>query len=193
MTDKERLIDGGVLAMPAKIDERFVYPPVDFVEPDAVFGNDLLVLRGATLWLFGVLASSFHRAWTRMLAKREDGFLVYDIGRIYNNLPWPEKTPQAEERVAAAARELISTRDAFNADTLLTLYFDSSIPMAVRLAHKALDEAVLAAYGLPPDADDASIQTELMRRYAALVNQHGINNTATVGGGVNYKIYHIAA
>jgi len=30
-----KYIDGGVLAMPAKIDERFVYLPLDFVVPDA--------------------------------------------------------------------------------------------------------------------------------------------------------------
>ena len=68
-----KYIDGGVLAMPARIDERFVYLPVDFVVPDAVFGNDLLVMRGCSLWHFGVLASSVHRAWIRVLAKHEDG------------------------------------------------------------------------------------------------------------------------
>ena len=164
-------IDGGVLAMPAKIDERFVYLPVDFVVPDAVFGHDLLVMRGCSLWHFGVLASSVHRAWIRVLAKHEDGFIVYDIGRIYNNLPWPERTQDAEAKVSAAAREVIATRDAFNADTLGTLYDEASYPMALRLAHKALDEAVLAAYGLPADADDAAIQTELMRRHAELTSK----------------------
>ena len=165
-------IDGGVIAMPAKIDERFVYLPVDFVVPDAVFGNDLLVMRGSGLWHFGVLASCVHRAWIRALAKHEDGFIVYDIERIYNNLPWPEKTSEAEVKVSAAAREVIATRDAFNADTLGTLYDEASCPMALRLAHKALDVAVLAAYGLPADADDAAIQTELMRRYAALTSMY---------------------
>ena len=165
-------IDGGVIAMPTRIDERFVYLPVDFVVPDAVFGNDLLVMRGSGLWHFGVLASCVHRAWIRALAKHEDGFIVYDIERIYNNLPWPERTREAEPKVSAAAREVIATRDAFNADTLGTLYDEASYPMALRLAHKALDEAVLAAYGLPADADDAAIQTELMRRYAALTSMY---------------------
>ena len=35
----------------------------------------------------------------------------------------------------------------------------------------ALDEAVLAAYGLPTEADDAAIQTELLRRHVDLTSK----------------------
>lgn len=36
---------------------------------------------------------------------------------------------------------------------------------------RTLDEAVLDAYGLPADADDAAIQMELMRRHAELTSK----------------------
>ena len=36
---------------------------------------------------------------------------------------------------------------------------------------RTLDEADLAAYGLPSDADDAAIQMELMRRHAELTSK----------------------
>lgn len=36
---------------------------------------------------------------------------------------------------------------------------------------RTLDEAVLAAYGLPADAGDATIQAELMGRHAELTSK----------------------
>ncbi len=89
--------------------------------------------------------------------------------------PWPPgREPKDDPRVEAiaqAARELVQKRDAWlnppgasEADlkkrTLTNLY--NQRPTWLDLAHRRLDEAVLAAYRWPPDLSDAEILARLL-------------------------------
>ena len=89
--------------------------------------------------------------------------------------PWPPgKEPQDDPRVeaiAAAARDLVEQRDAWlnppglsekelQRRTLTNLYNER--PAWLDAAHKALDAAVFAAYGWPPDLSDEEILARLL-------------------------------
>ena len=89
--------------------------------------------------------------------------------------PWPPgKEPKEDPRVQAiaeAAKELVEKRDAWlnppdasEADlkkrTLTNLY--NQYPTWLCLAHRKLDQAVLAAYGWPPDLADEQILERLL-------------------------------
>ena len=94
--------------------------------------------------------------------------------------PWPPgKEPADDPRVVAiadAARDLVAKRDAWlnppgaceaelkkqggAARTLTNLY--NARPEWLKLAHRRLDEAVLAAYGWPADLADEELLARLL-------------------------------
>jgi type II restriction/modification system DNA methylase subunit YeeA len=101
----------------------------------------------------------------------------YSSARTFDTFPfpWPPgKEPKDHPRVeaiAAAARELVTKRDAWlnppdisevdlKKRTLTNLYNDR--PTWLDNAHRALDEAVFAAYGWPSDLTDAQILERLL-------------------------------
>ena len=82
------------------------------------------------------------------------------VGDGLADLPFPRPTDEQREAIAAAARELVRLRDGWlnppgldpgelAKRTLTNLY--NARPTWLGHAHDALDTAVLAAYGWPPD------------------------------------------
>lgn len=120
-------------------------------------------------YFFGVLHSSIHELWARaqgtQLREVESGFR-YTPNSTFDTFPfpWPPGKEPSEARsslvkaIAKAARELVRQRDAWlnppnatddnlKARTLTKLYNDR--PAWLENLHRALDQAVFAAYGWP--------------------------------------------
>jgi type II restriction/modification system DNA methylase subunit YeeA len=123
-------------------------------------------------YFFGVLQSGLHEAWTiatcSWIGKGNDP--SYNSATTFDTFPfpWPPGTEPSEKKdprvkaIADAARELVRQRDAWlnppNASeddlkdrTLTKLYNLRAAGKCAWLenAHRALDEAVFAAYGWP--------------------------------------------
>ena len=119
---------------------------------DAIIAtNKLYIVTGATLYHFGLLASSMHNAWLRIVAGRLKSDYQYSSGIVYNNFPWPTAPGDKQTgEVEAAAQAVLDARDIeFKRDastTLATLYDPDLMPPALAKAHQALDRAVDAAY-----------------------------------------------
>jgi len=62
----------------------------------------------------------------------------------------------------------MDARENYPDSSLADLYDPLSMPTDLFRAHKALDKAVLIAYGLTASATDTEILTELFERYEAL-------------------------
>jgi type II restriction/modification system DNA methylase subunit YeeA len=132
-------------------------------------------------YFFGVLHSRAHEAWTlatcSWIGKGNDP--SYNSATTFETFPfpWPPGTEPSEadspivRAIADAARELVRLRDAWlnppdisEADlkkrTLTNLY--NVRPDWLANAHRALDEAVFAAYGWPSDLSDQEILARLL-------------------------------
>ncbi len=131
-------------------------------------------------YFMGVLHSKVHELWARgtgtQLREAESGFR-YSQTMTFETFPfpWPPgREPAGDPRVraiAAAAAELVAKRDAWlnpagaseaerKQRTLTALY--NARPAWLDLAHRALDAAVLAAYGWPADLTDDEILARLL-------------------------------
>lgn len=131
-------------------------------------------------YLFGVLQSKHHELWARrkgtQLREAESGSR-YTSNTTFKTFPFPwapGAEPQGDPRVeaiAAAARELVRLRDEWlnptevfgvnlKERTLTNLY--NKRPDWLVLAHHALDDAVLDAYGWPHDLSDGDILARLL-------------------------------
>jgi type II restriction/modification system DNA methylase subunit YeeA len=151
-------------------------------EPEVLCNDATIVFARDDDYFFGVLHSRPHEVWARaqgtQVREVESGFRYTPTSTFETfSLPWPPchepKDSPLVEAIAEAARELVAKRDAWlnppNASqeelkrrTLTNLY--NARPSWLAEAHRKLDAAVFAAYGLPDTLTDA----ELLERLLAL-------------------------
>ena len=152
------------IAVPKVSSERRKYIPIGFVSPDVIATDLLFVVPDAELFHFGVLTSSVHMAWMRLVAGRLEISYRYSAVMVYNNFPWCDRT-SAIERTAA---RILEVRQQFQNRSLASLYDESTMPSELRAAHAANDRAVLDAYGFSAEMSEAEIVTRLMDLYQCL-------------------------
>jgi hypothetical protein len=142
--------------------------------------GQVVVFARADDYFFGILHSRVHEVWARamgtQLREAESG-CRYTPTTTFETFPfpWPPGREPADDprvqAIAAAAADLVTKRDAWlnptgasdaerKQRTLTNLY--NARPAWLDLAHRALDAAVLAAYGWPVDLSDDEILTRLL-------------------------------
>lgn len=168
------------IAIPTVSSERRHFIPMAFLDAEVIASNQLYVLPDATPYEFGILSSTMHNAWVRYTCGRLKSDFRYSAGIVYNNYPWPAGTSdKAREAVEAAAQGVLDARSVHqsgantaNPASLATLYNPNTMPANLLAAHKALDKAVDAAYGVKnfkTDAERVAFLFELYQRYTSLL------------------------
>lgn len=153
------------LAMPKVSSERRRYIPIDFLE-ESVIGSDLIyMIPDASLYLFGVIISNVHMAWTRTVCGRLKSDYRY-APAIYNNFPWPEPTEQQKLRIEQTAQGILDARALYSDSSLADLYDELTMPPELRRAHQQNDKAVMQAYGFSiKNTTESSCVAALMKLY----------------------------
>ena len=133
--------------------------------------HQLIVFARDDDYTLGVLHSRIHEAWALAQGTQLETRPRYTPTTCFETFPFPRPTDEQREAIAAAARELVLLRDGWlnppgldPADllkrTLTNLY--NARPTWLANAHAALDTAVLAAYGWPPDLPDGEVLARLL-------------------------------
>lgn len=153
---------------PRHSSERRKYIPLGFVTPDIFCGDANLLLPNASIYQFGVLQSQFHNAWMRRVCGRLKNDYRYSAGVVYNNFIWPNPSIQARELVESAAQLVLDARAAHSDATLADMYDPDNEPFFSDLmgAHRKLDAAVEAAYGVEFNGDENEIVAHLFGLYS---------------------------
>lgn len=156
------------LLVPEVSSERRRYVPIGFMDPNVIAANTVSIVPNATLYHFGVLTSSVHMAWMRVVAGRLKSDYRYSGAIVYNNFPWPDLCDSASlcEKISSTAQAILDARAAHADCSLADLYDPLTMPTDLRAAHEANDRAVLAAYGLKPDTPESEIVAHLFKLYA---------------------------
>ena len=158
------------LALPKVSSERRRYIPIAYISKD-VIGSDLVyMIPDATLYLFGVLNSNIHMAWTRIVCGRLKSDYRYGPV-VYNNFPWPTLSEQQKQRIEQTAQEILNVRALFPDSSLADLYDPLTMPPELRRAHTANDKAVMAAYGFSTKMTEADCVAELMKLYQKMTQE----------------------
>ena len=162
--------DETFLAIPEVSSERRRYIPIGFMDSSIIASNKLLIVPGASLYHFGILTSSIHMAWTRMVTGRLKSDYQYSGAIVYNNFPWPDFCDSVSlcEKISSTAQAILDARAAHADCSLAALYDPLTMPPDLRAAHEANDRAVLAAYGLKPDTPESEIVAHLFKLYAEM-------------------------
>ena len=153
------------VVVPKVSSERREYVPMGFIDDSIIVTDLVFLVPDGTLYHFGVLTSSVHMAWMRVVCGRLKSDYRYSAAIVYNNFPWPEGADEAS--ITGTAQAILDVRARYPDASLADLYDPLTMPPDLRAAHRANDKAVLAAYGLRPDTPEPEIVARLFRLYAA--------------------------
>lgn len=169
----ENMPKGNSIVVPKVSSERRRYIPMGFVGPETLCSDLVFLIPNASLYHFGILQSQFHNAWMRTVAGRLKSDYRYSGGIVYNNFVWPEPTASQREEVERCAQAVLDARDAQEGATLADMYDPKNETFFPELmaAHKALDAAVEAAYGIDFGGDEEKIVAHLFNLYAKKVGE----------------------
>ena len=162
------------IVIPEVSSEKRRYIPMGYLSPEVLCSNKLRIMPDATPFHFGVLMSSVHNAWVRVVCGRLETRYDYSINIVYNNFPWAGLCDSAtlSEKISQTAQAILDARDKYPGMTLAQMYGDKMylFPELVA-AHEANDRAVLAAYGLKPDTPEPEIVAHLFGLYARMMRE----------------------
>lgn len=156
------------IALPKVSSENRRYIPIEYLSPEIIAGDKLFMVADADLYLFGVLTSNVHMAWTRTVCGRLKSDYSYSNTVVYNNFPFPEPTSEQRERIERTARAILDARNLYPTCTLADLYDELTMPPELRKAHQANDFAVMNAYGFDKKITESECVAELMKLYQKL-------------------------
>lgn len=164
----EIIATSGSVLVPEVSSQRRVYIPMGFIGPETFCSNKVRLIPDATLYHFGVLQSLFHNAWVRMVSGRLKSDYQYSANVVYNNFVWPEPTDGQRVEIELCAQAVLDARAAEDGVTLADMYDPDNAAYfsALMAAHRALDAAVEAAYGVRFDGDEERIVAHLFKLYA---------------------------
>ena len=144
-----------------------------FMPPTVFASNLVLIIPDATLYHFGVLESSVHMAWMRVVCGRLKSDYRYSKDIVYNNFPWPEVSEEQQERIAQSAQAILNARALYPDSSLADLYDPITMPPELLKAHRDNNRAVMAAYGFPTTMTESDIVARLFNLYNELIKQQG--------------------
>lgn len=153
------------LAIPEISSERRTYIPVGYIPSNYVASNRLRFLPTDSLYLFGLIMSQFHNAWTKAIAGRLEMRICYQPA-IWNSFVFPKPTLEQKQKIESLAQSVLDVRDSYPDKSLAELYDPDKMPSDLLEAHKALDKAVEEAYGVDFDGDEEKIVSHLFKLYA---------------------------
>ncbi len=157
--------DTEYLIVPRVSSSRRRYIPIGYVSPYVIANDAVVIVSNATLYDFGLLSSQTHNAWMRTIAGRLKSDYRY-APSVYYNFPYPDPTDEQRAAVECAAQAILDARGKHPDTTLAKLYDPDKMPADLLAAHKALDAAVEAAYGVDFGGDEEKIVAHLFKLYA---------------------------
>ena len=141
--------------------------PIGYLGPDVVPSNQLHFIPADSLFAFGLLSSKMHMAWMRVVAGRLKSDYRYNPS-VYNSFIFPACDQVSRARIEECAKRVLEVREAHDGDSLAKMYSPENevfYPDLIK-AHRELDSAVEAAYGVNFDGDEEKIVSHLFNLYA---------------------------
>lgn len=156
------------LLIPATSSENRKYIPIGFIPKEFIASNAASFIPDATTYDFGILSSSVHNAWMRIVCGRLEMRYRYSNKIVYNNFPWCTPTNNQREKIQKTAKKILEVRAVYQNCSLEELYDNLTMPPDLLKAHEANDKAVMEAYGFNKDLSESEIVAELFKMYKKL-------------------------
>lgn len=156
------------IIIPRHSSEARRYIPFGFVDPEIIVNDAVQIIPYADVYLFGVLTSNVHMAWTRVVCGRIKSDYRYSKDIVYNNFPWCDPIPEQKAKIENTAQAILDARALYPGSSLADLYDELTMPPELRKAHQENDRAVMQAYGFSIKMTESECVAELMKMYQRL-------------------------
>lgn len=169
---QDRQPDTSYLAAPKVSSQRRLYLPIGWLDSTVIATDQLWISTNSTLYDFGIMSSLVHAAWMRAVAGRMKSDYRY-APVVYNNLVYPNATEEQKALIEKCASNIIEARSNYPGVSLAMLYDPDKAMLfpEVQKAHRNLDAAVEAAYGVDFDGDEERIVAHLFNLYAERIGE----------------------
>jgi len=165
----ENMPKGHYIVIPEVSSQRRRYVPMGYMDDSVLCSNKVRLMPDASLYHFGILNSSVHMAWMRVVCGRLKSDYDYSIKIVYNNFPWPEVSNEQRAKIEGTARAVLDARLAYPEASMADLYGNLIVFPDLMKAHRANDAAVMEAYGFRKDMTEPEIVAELFKMYQKLI------------------------
>jgi hypothetical protein len=169
LLDEERIPNSDFLVMPVVSSENRDFIPIAYKNPPDICYASAFFIENADLYLFGILNSTMHNSWMRVVCGRLKSDYRYSNTIVYNNFPFPNPTEEQKSKIEKTAQAILDARAKYPDCSLADLYDELTVPPELRKAHQANDRAVMEAYGFSKDITEDEIVAELFKMYEKLV------------------------
>lgn len=157
------------IIVPSVSSERREYIPMGFLGPDTVISNLAYAIYDAEPWLFALLTSKMHMAWTRAVGGKMKTDYRYSNTIVYNNFPVPELSDRQKQRLTELALRVLDVREYHCDKTLAQLYDPDLMPDNLRQAHREIDEYVDSLYSKRVYETDEDRLSDLFAMYEEMI------------------------
>ncbi|MCD2497503.1 DNA methyltransferase [Microbacterium nymphoidis] len=153
------------IIVPSVSSARREYIPIGYLGPDTVISNAAFAVYDAEPWLFSLLTSKMHMAWTAAVGGQMKTDYRYSNTIVYNNFPVPPLSEAMKEKLTVAALRVLDVREYHCEQTLAELYDPDKMPQDLRQAHQAVDAVVDSIYSKKPYETDEQRLSDLFAMY----------------------------
>lgn len=167
---REKRNPDNYIAIPITSSEKRKYIPMGYLNGDVIPGNTLFIIPNAKLYHFGILTSSVHLAWLKIVGARLKSDYRYSKEIVYNNFPWPTVNEDIILKISDFAGGILDARLKYPESSLADLYDRLTMPPELSKAHNRLDKLVLEIYGFDQDMSETEIVKELILKYRDITN-----------------------
>lgn len=170
---EDRTVDSDILIIPRVTSENRNIIPIGFYDASTICSDSAFQIPYADHFMFGILNSSMHMAWTTTVCGRLKGDYRYSNTIVYNNFVFPEPDERQKQRIEEQAKIILEIREKYlnSGSTLADLYDNVAMPADLRKAHQQLDQAVDKAYRGTKFVSDEERLEFLFSLYVQKVNK----------------------
>ena len=162
--------DSHYMIIPRHTSSERDYIPLGYLPGKVICGDANNMIPEASNYMFGVMESSVHMYWMKVVCGRLGMGYRYSPA-VYNNFPWPSPTDAQKEKISSTAQAILDARALYPDSSLGDLYDALGMPPELRKAHRSNDAAVMEAYGFRKDMTEPEIVAELFKMYQKLTTK----------------------
>lgn len=153
------------IIVPSVSSARREYIPIGYLGPDTVISNAAFAVYDAEPWLFSLLTSKIHMAWTAAVGGQLKTDYRYSNTIVYNNFPVPPLSDEMKEKLTVVALRVLDVREYHCENTLAELYDPDKMPDDLREAHAEVDALVDSLYAKKLYETDEQRLSDLFAMY----------------------------
>ena len=160
---------GSYILVPRVSSEKRQYVPIGFFSCDVICTDRNQIVPHGTLFDFAILSSAIHNDWMRMVTGRLKSDYNYSNTIVYNTFPYPSISEEQKQAIEDIAREILMLREESITLSLSEMYDPELMPIALKEAHKRLDDAIDTLYRQEGFRSTEERLGHLLTRYSRLL------------------------